>query len=179
MEKIPTITVFGSSAPNPGEPAYEAAYRLGGAIARQGWVLCNGGYGGTMAAGAQGASEVGGKTIGVSCGAFGRSGINRWIAEEIRTSNLNERLDTLIRIGDAYVVLPGSTGTLLELAAVWELANKGFAGNKPIVLLEDYWSPVVEIIRRESDKALRCVRQADTVDRVIEILDEALPDAPR
>jgi len=51
----------------------------------------------------------------------------------------------LVRLGRAYVVLPGGTGTLLELALVWERANKGMVrGPRPLVLLGEYWRPVAD-----------------------------------
>ncbi|MBN1343081.1 MAG: LOG family protein [Phycisphaerae bacterium] len=170
MSDTKTITVFGSSDPKPGEPAYDEAHLLGQAIAKAGWVLCNGGYGGTMEAGCRGAAEAGGRTIGVSCAAFGRSGVNQWVQREIHTEDLNSRVNNLIELGDAYVVLPGSTGTLLELAAAWELANKGFLAGKPIFLLGEFWVPVVAVIAKASPRALNHVEPARSVEQLVESL---------
>ncbi len=171
-----TIAVFGGSEPEPGQPAYEEARRLGAAIAAAGWTLCNGGYGGTMEAGCRGAVEAGGKTIGVSCDAFGRSGVNRWVQREITTRNLTERLNALIEAGDAYVALPGSTGTLLELASVWELANKGFMSGKPIVAMNDFWTPVLATIARETPRSREHVQTAKTVDEVVALIRRGLSE---
>ena len=55
----------------------------------------------------------------------------------------------LVELGDAYVVLKGGTGTLLELAAVWEFINKGLLAAKPIVMIGDFWKNVVETLREE------------------------------
>lgn len=174
MAKQHTIVIFGSSDPKPGEPAYEEARRLGAAIAEAGWILCNGGYGGTMAAGCRGAVEAGGQTIGVSCSAFGRSGVNRWVQHEVKTDDLNDRLAHLIELGDAYVALPGSTGTLLELAMVWELANKRFLPDKPIVLLGTYWRPVLDVVAGETPKSVKHIDVVETVDQVVAILLDRL-----
>lgn len=174
MSRQRTITVFGSSDPKPGEPEYELARELGAAIAESGWVLCNGGYGGTMAAGCRGAVEAGGRTIGVSCSAFGRGGVNAWVQQDVTTADLSQRLSKLIELGDAYVILPGSTGTLLELAAVWELANKRFLGGKLIVLLGEYWRPVVELIGRGYPQTFGHIRQVQTVDETIAVIRERL-----
>lgn len=152
--KATVITVFGSSAPLPSSPAYQLAYDLGRAIAEAGWTLCNGGYGGTMEAAARGAVEAGGHTIGVTCSRFGRTGPNRYIQQEIPTFDLLARLNTLVRLGSAYVVLPGGTGTLLELALVWELVNKRLVRRAaPLILLGDHWTPLVELVRREQPDA--------------------------
>ena len=124
------ISVFGSSRPTEATPQYTIAYEVGAALARAGYIVCNGGYGGTMEASAKGAKEAGGEVIGVTCSAFKRGKVNAFISREFVTNSLNERLDKLIELGLAYVVLPGGTGTLLELALVWELKNKGFLHKK-------------------------------------------------
>ncbi len=139
------ITVFGSSRPQPGSQAYETAQALGAALARAGFAVANGGYGGTMEATARGAREAGGATIGVTAEAF-RSKANSWIEKEIRVQNWQARLFKLIELGAGYVVLPGGTGTLVELSVVWEWINKRFIDSRPLVLLGDYWLPVVNAI---------------------------------
>ncbi len=172
--KPPIVTVFGSSTPPPLSAAYQTAYQLGQAIAQAGWTLCTGGYGGTMEAAARGAVEGGGHTIGVTCLIFGRSGPNAYIKQEVPTFDLPTRLNTLIRLGRAYVVLPGGTGTLVELALAWELLNKNLLRRKaPLILLGDHWLPVLDPIRREQPDALEPQRAA-SVAEVIEILRATL-----
>lgn len=174
------VTVFGSSRPAPGSPAYQAAYELGRAVAAAGWTLCNGGYGGTMEAAARGAVEAGGHTIGVTCATFrGRSGPNAYIRQEVPTFDLLTRLNTLVRLGWAYVVLPGGTGTLLELALVWELLNKSLVRrrNTPLILLGEHWGPVVELILREQPDSLPPQVVTD-VPGVIEAIRAAWAGSP-
>ena len=143
------VTVFGSAAPRRGEQLYETARQVGAGLARLGLTVCNGGYGGTMEATARGAREAGGHTIGITCRALGRPGANAYIREVIETTTLTERLETLLRLGRAYVVLPGGTGTLAELALCWEMRNKGLIeAARPLVLLGDWWRPVVDCVAR-------------------------------
>jgi len=186
-----TIVIFGSSQPAPGSDKYLQACELGKALAKAGYRLANGGYGGTMAAAAQGAKSgwvapfcisercschAGPATIGVTCDAFGRSGPNPWIVKEIRTRNLYERLETLMGLGDAFIVLPGGTGTLLELAACWELINKRFLPNTPIICLTDYWKPVIDIIVESGEAGGGCVYFADSIKIVLEVLKKCFAD---
>lgn len=126
------ITVFGSYEPGAGSAEYEQAYEVGYELAGAGFVVANGGYAGTMEASAKGAKEADGGTIGVTCRAFGRSKVNDYIDREIETANLQERLETLIELGSGYVVLPGGTGTLTELAYAWEMMNKGFIAGRDV-----------------------------------------------
>jgi hypothetical protein len=148
-----TVTIFGSAFPSEGSPAYEEARRLGRLLAEAGFAVCNGGYEGVMAASARGAREAGGQTIGVTCTLWPRPA-NRWIVEEVRTDSFLARLMTLIERGDAYVVLPGGTGTLAELALAWEMMNKSslsrtVGGQKPLLVMTPYWLPVIECLKQE------------------------------
>lgn len=139
------LTVFGSGTVSPGSAAYETARDVGRCCAECGWVLCNGGYGGTMEATARGARQAGGYTIGVTCAAFGRGPANRWIVSEISMPTLLKRVGKLIELGNAYLVLPGETGTLVELALVWEQRRKGLVeAERPLMCYGDFWRPVVQ-----------------------------------
>jgi uncharacterized protein (TIGR00730 family) len=174
--KATVVTVFGSSAPLPSSPAYQRAHDLGRAIAEAGWTLCNGGYGGTMEAAARGAAEAGGHTIGVTCSRFGRTGPNRYIQQEVPTFDLLTRLNTLARLGHAYVVLPGGTGTLLELALVWELLNKRLVRRTvPLILLGDHWAPLVELVRREQPDAQEPRLAATPAEVIAHVREAQLP----
>jgi len=138
---IKTVTVFGSAFPKPGEPEYEFAYKLGHLLGLNGIDVCSGGYLGIMEAASKGAVEAGAKAIGVTLNFFNYEH-NEYITDEIRTESLFDRIKVLMDIGDAYIILKGGTGTLLELAAVWESVNKEFTTPKLIIADEEYWKPL-------------------------------------
>jgi uncharacterized protein (TIGR00730 family) len=168
-----TITIFGTSKTKERDYAYVLAYETGKLLAQAGFTIANGGYGGTMLAAAKGASEAGGEVIGVTCSAFKNSRPNKYISREVDTVSLDERLDRLIQLGQAYVVLPGGTGTLLELAKVWELKNKGFLkADKPIILLGRFWKSLVDLIATEDSDSSRYVRLANQPQQVVGLISE-------
>lgn len=151
------ISIFGSSKTRESSEEFTLAYNMGKLLALNGYTVVNGGYGGIMLASAKGASENGGHTIGVTLvkentGGFIQRHSNAYIKEEILCANLFERLYTLIKISSAYILFPGGTGTLLELAAVWELINKKLLSKRPIILLGDNWQGVIEITAREYEE---------------------------
>ena len=140
-------------------------------MAQAGFAIANGGYGGTMLAAAKGASDAGGKVIGVTCSAFKSSIANEYISREIVTDSLDERLDTLIKLGQGYVVLPGGTGTLLELAKVWELKNKGFLeADKPIILVGEFWKPLLCLIATDDPDSTRYIHQAEGPEQAVKLI---------
>lgn len=141
-----TISVFGSSRPRDGHPDYLEALALGRALAEKGFSVCTGGYGGVMEAVSRGAKEVGGEVLAVTA-AFFCSRANPWVDVEIRVATWQDRLFELIRRGDAYVACKGGTGTLVELAVVWEMLNKRVIERKPFVVLGTFWQPILDRVR--------------------------------
>jgi hypothetical protein len=140
------VTVFGSSRPRPGEAQYSVAQELGSELARQGFIVCSGGYAGTMEAVSRGAKGAGGRTIGITAQFF-KARVNQYIDEEIRKKTWRDRLFALIERGNAFVTCPGGTGTLVELALVWEMLNKNVIGSKPLVVLGEFWHPIIDRVR--------------------------------
>ncbi len=168
-EKI--VTIFGTGRARPDDSAYTLAYDVGKLLAEADFTVANGGYGGTMLAAAKGAADAGGKVIGVTCSAFGSGKANEYVTREIATESLDERLDTLIKLGQAYIVLPGGTGTLLELSKVWELKNKGFLElAKPIILVGGFWKPLVDLVAVDDPESSRHVKQADEPKQAVQMI---------
>ena len=184
-----TVTVFGSSLPQDGSSAYTDARRLGRLLAEAGFAVCNGGYAGLMEASARGAREAGGHTLGITCIIWPRAA-NPYIVEEVRAQNFPERLMTLIERGDAYIVLPGGTGTLAELALAWEMMNKAslsktVGGRKPLLVMAPYWQPVIECLQQEGQlrngdsdwvaPAMDIVTLVKTPEQAVRELQERFP----
>lgn len=144
MERI--ITVFGSSRPREDHADYQEARLLGRALAESGFAVCSGGYAGVMEAVSRGAKEAGGKTYGVTAEFF-KPTANAWVDREIRVKTWQERLFELVRLADGFVTCKGGTGTLVELAVVWEMLNKSVITGKPIVVLGEFWSPILDRVR--------------------------------
>jgi uncharacterized protein (TIGR00730 family) len=136
------ISVFGSSAPRPGQPDYEAAYELGRLLAQAGFAVASGGYIGTMEAVSRGAAEAGGEVIGVTCDEIERwraVGPNRWVTQEIPYPTLLERLAHLVTHNDGMVAMGGGVGTLTEVALAWNQLQVQVIRPRPLVLLGDIW----------------------------------------
>ncbi|MGA8224469.1 MAG: LOG family protein [Candidatus Acidiferrales bacterium] len=160
------ITVFGSSRPREGEDQYAAAMALGSELAAKGFVVCSGGYGGVMEAVSRGAKNSGGQTLGITAKFFSARA-NKWVDEEIRMKSWQERLFELVKRGRGYVACRGGTGTLVELAVVWEMLNKGAMARRPLVVLGDFWQPVIERVREvELGHKSRWGEQEDPLVRI-------------
>lgn len=146
-----TVAVFGSSAAGAGDGIHEAGMELGRLLAAAGMTVATGGYGGTMEAVSQGASEGGGRVIGVTAPELfpDRPAANAFVSDERHASTIATRICGLVDAADAFVVLPGSLGTATELMVAWNdvfvTAGAGRAV-KPLVLLTSYWRPLVDLL---------------------------------
>jgi uncharacterized protein (TIGR00725 family) len=178
MTTRPIITIFGSARPVEGDESYVEAYAVGKALASAGFVVCNGGYAGTMEASARGAKESGGKTIGVVSEFFSAES-NRWIDKKIVVKSLVDRLMELISLADGYVVLKGGTGTLLEFASVWEFMNKSVIEEKPIIVFGNFWDRVIQTLNEEllfegKELCTKYISTASSAEEVVNALGQRL-----
>src|SRR5260370_41545923 len=114
---------------------------------KRGFCVWSGGYGGVIGAVSRGAKEGGGKTYGVTAEFFSARA-NAWIDVEVRVATWQDRLFELIRMAHGFVACKGGTGTLVELAVVWEMLNKSVMTGKPLAALGNFWTAIIEC-RRE------------------------------
>jgi len=99
-----------------------------------------------MAGVSQGAKEASGKVYGVTADFFSAK-VNSWVDVEVRVATWQDRLFELIRLADGFVACKGGTGTLVELAVVWEMLNKSVMKAKPFAVLGDFWQPILDRVR--------------------------------
>jgi len=74
-------------------------------------------------------------------------------------------------------VLQGGTGTLLELAAVWEYANKDLMRIKPVACHSSIWKTIVSEMNQQmklEGRPADMVRAFDTIDEIVDYLIENL-----
>jgi uncharacterized protein (TIGR00725 family) len=117
------IAVVGASDPS-AEDA-RLAESVGSAVAGAGAVLVCGGLGGIMEAAARGAKSKGGLTLGILPGRS-RQGANPYLDCAVATGLGDFRNFLVVAAADAVVALPGSYGTLSEIAMALTL-------KKPVV----------------------------------------------
>ncbi len=108
------------------------AAAVGTAIANSGATLLTGGLGGVMEAASRGAKGAGGLTVAVIPGSDSQAA-NRYVDIVIASGMTHGRNVILVHTADAVIALPGSYGTLSEIALALVMG-------KPVVSL-DSWRP--------------------------------------
>lgn len=150
---MPIVAVFGGSQIEPESVDYELAVQVGQLLSEAGFGIATGGYYGIMEAALKGAFVSNSDCIGVTTNYFKNREKNKFVKTEIRTETYLNRLEKLIDIADGYIIFPGGTGTLLELAAVWTLRFRGVT-NKPIACVGEQWQEVIQTMCFYSEKTI-------------------------
>lgn len=172
--------MFGGSRVEPDSDEYIAARELGRALAQSGLTVVTGGYNGVMEAVSRGAKEIGGHVIGVTVDLIAKNFErvpNAYVDQEVKTAALLERIDKMVELGGAYVVLPGGAGTLAEFGIVWNLALLGALHGKPLVVVGNGWARVLQTMIDELhtiETDLRFLKLVPDVPSAVEVLASAL-----
>ena len=154
-----TIVFFGSARIRPDGPLgrfYEDARTLARLVTAWSkglpsgsarYIVCSGGGPGIMEAANRGASEAGGRTIGLNIGLPHEQRPNRWITREL---SFEFRYFFMRKLWFAYlaralVVFPGGFGTLDELTEILTLQQTGKLSRRTPILLygSTYWNDVL------------------------------------
>ena len=169
------VAVYGSSQSVPGGGVYESAVELGRLLAEAGFAVVNGGYSGLMEAVSAGAAGAGGRAIGVTAPPLfpGRPGGNRFLTEEVPTESLIDRIKVMSQMACAVVVLPGSIGTLTELAVAWNdafLSARRGEDPVPIIAFRGAWGSIVDRVTRDLRTTPGLVSMVETPSEAVELL---------
>ncbi len=148
------ITIFGSGTCKEDSDEYKLAEKLGKLLSDKGFDIATGGYGGIMEAALKGASQNDVKRIGVVTEFYKEMKPNAYVNEVINVETYIDRLSKLVEIGNAYVILPGETGTLLEFSTVWTLKDKKIISDKPIICFGEVWQEVLQTMGFYSEALL-------------------------
>ncbi len=154
-----TIVFFGSARLTPEGPLgryYEEARELARLITlwskglpshAHRYVVCSGGGGGIMEAANRGASEAGGRTIGLNIALPSEQRPNAYITRELafQFHYFFMRKLWFAHLARALIVFPGGFGTLDELMEILTLAQTRKLSRRIPVLLygRSYWSEIV------------------------------------
>ena len=170
------------------EDARQLAHRLtewslGLDAPRQRFVVCSGGGPGIMEAANRGASEAGGKSIGLNISLPLEQAPNRYITNDLlfHFHYFFMRKFWFAYLAKALVIFPGGFGTLDEMFEILTLAQTRKLSKKLIVILygSDYWDDVLKLeplaewgAINETDLNLLC--KVDSVDTAFEELKSHL-----
>jgi uncharacterized protein (TIGR00730 family) len=149
LADLPTaVSVFGSARSKPGGAEWEIAERLGAALARAGYAVITGGGPGVMEAANKGATEAGGRSVGLGIELPFEQGVNDWVDVAIDFRYFFARKTMFVKYAQAFVVLPGGFGTMDELFEALTLVQTRKVTRFPVVLMGvAYWQGLLDWMR--------------------------------
>jgi hypothetical protein len=176
------VAIFGSARAQPGTYVYEEVKRVAAAFASMDCDIVTGGGPGLMQAANEGASVAGAAgSMGIRVDLPFEQDANPFVDQAFTHETFFTRLHHFVIASDAFVVVPGGIGTVLEMLMIWQLLQVRHVRDVPLVLVGKMWKGLVDwagtsmldprlaLVNAEDLKIPRCV---DTADEAIALVRE-------
>jgi uncharacterized protein (TIGR00730 family) len=172
------VAIFGSARAQPGTFVYDEVKRVAAAVAGLGCDIVTGGGPGLMQAANEGAASAGGSTgsMGIGIELPFEQGVNPFVGESFEHQTFFTRLHHFVIASDAFVVMPGGIGTVLEMLMIWQLLQVRHVDNVPLILVGKMYRGLVEWARTSMlDPRLALASPGDFhIPTCLETADEAI-----
>jgi uncharacterized protein (TIGR00730 family) len=171
------VTIFGSARARPGTFVYDEVRRVAAALAGMGCDIITGGGPGLMQAANEGAavadSPESHRSVGIRVDLPFEQEANPFVTEAFEHKTFFTRLHHFVLTSDAFIVVPGGIGTVLELMMIWQLLQVRHVGETPLILVGKMWADLVDwgrshlvtaqppLAKTEDMSIPRCVNTAD------------------
>ena len=152
---IKSLTIYCSSSDKLTQDYYDLGEQIGNFLAKKSiQIIYGGGKVGLMGKIANSSINMGGKVVGVIPRILAtKEKINYGITETIIVENMSVRKNKLFNMGDAYLILPGGSGTIEEAAEVisWKILG---IHNKQIIVFNfnNFWDPLIKMYEKAKIK---------------------------
>jgi uncharacterized protein (TIGR00730 family) len=177
------VTVFGSARVSKDHWVYRAVRDLAAELTRLGCDIITGGGPGLMEAANEGARDAdpdgARRSVGIRVELPFEQGVNAFVTQAFEHRTFFTRLHHFVLMSDAFVVVPGGIGTILEAMMVWQLLQVRKLHDTPLILAGKMYQELVawcrtHMLRPEAplaspeDMALpRCVDDGPSILRNI------------
>jgi uncharacterized protein (TIGR00730 family) len=176
------VAIFGSARAQPGTFVYDEVKRAAAAFASMGCDIVTGGGPGLMQAANEGARAAGAPgSMGIRVELPFEQDVNPFVEQAFEHQTFFTRLQHFVIASDAFVVVPGGIGTVLEMLMIWQLLQVRHMPEVPLVLVGRMWKGLVEWARTSmldprlnlaSAPDLEIPRCVDTADEAIQLIRE-------
>lgn len=142
------VTIFGSARVQPGSPVYDLVKELAAELTTMGCDILSGGGPGLMQAANEGAHSVDpeGKhrSVGINIELPFEQSVNEYVGQAYGHGTFFSRLHHFMIASDAFIVVPGGIGSLLEMSLAWQLLQVHKLDNTPLILIGKMWGELVD-----------------------------------
>ena len=178
------VTIFGSARLKPSTSAYNAVKKLAAELTKMGCDIISGGGPGLMQAANEGAHSIEKamhRSVGIRVDLPFEQELNPFVGHAYEHRTFFSRLHHFMIVSDAFVVVPGGIGTLLEMSLAWQLLQVRKLYNTPLIVVGEMWAELVEWGRRSmlrkgnelaSDIDFTIPHCVDTIDECVALIRE-------
>ena len=151
------VTIFGSARVPKDHWVYQAVRDLSAELTRLECDIVTGGGPGLMQAANEGAhlanpqAETG--SMGIRVDLPFEQEVNAFVTEAFEHGTFFTRLHHFVLVSDAFVVVPGGIGTLLETAMIWQLLQVRKLHDTPLILAGKMYVELVDWCRKSMLRA--------------------------
>jgi uncharacterized protein (TIGR00730 family) len=139
------VAIFGSARAQPGTFVYDEVKRVAQAVAALGCDIVTGGGPGLMQAANEGARLAGAPgSVGIRVELPFEQHVNPFVDQAFEHGSFFTRLHHFVVASDAFVVVPGGIGTVLEMLMIWQLLQVRHVEDVPLILTGKMWRGLVE-----------------------------------
>ena len=145
------VTIFGSARLKPATPAYNAVKKLAAELTKMGCDIISGGGPGLMQAANEGAHSIEKamhRSVGIRVELPFEQEVNPFVGHAYEHRTFFSRLHHFMIVSDAFIVVPGGIGTLLEMSLAWQLLQVRKLYNTPLIVVGKMWAELIEWGRR-------------------------------
>lgn len=175
------VSIFGSARIPRDHWVFGAVRDLARQLALMGCVVITGGGPGLMEAANEGAALAGtsASNVGIRVHLPFEQGANPFVNESYEHRTFFSRLHHFVLASDAFVVVPGGIGTVLECATIWQLLQVRKLHGTPLILVGRMWTDFVSWTRTylsrpdfelASPDELAIPRCVDTADEAVALI---------
>ena len=139
------VSIFGSARVPRDHWVFGAVRDLARQLALMGCAVITGGGPGLMEAANECAALAGtsGASVGIRVHLPFEQEVNPFVNESYEHRTFFSRLHHFVLASDAFIVVPGGIGTVLELATIWQLLQVRKLDDTPLILIGKMWADFV------------------------------------
>lgn len=172
------VAIFGSARAKPGTFVYEEVKRAAAALVKMDCDIVTGGGPGLMQAANEGAASAGmpNRSMGIRVELPFEQEVNPFVEMAYEHKTFFSRLQHFVIASDAFVVVPGGIGTVLEMLMIWQLLQVRHVKDVPLFLVGKMWPGLIEWSRTAMlDPRLHLANAEDLdIPRCLNTADEAI-----
>ena len=172
---FPAVTIFGSSQIKAQSAVYKTTLDVSRLLVENGFNVISGGGPGVMEAANKGATQAGGKSVGLHINLPSEQQANEYANVRLNFNYFFIRKVMFIKYAVAYIIMPGGFGTLDELFEALTLIQTKRIRPFPVILMDsEFWNGLLDWIRDTLVKKKTLSKSDLEVFNVVDTAEEAV-----